>query len=68
MTDFLNDENRHFETRTLAAFAKLFVVQSKWRTDGVGSITQDEMSNFAQGFAKNILGVKQYLSYRYKAD
>ncbi len=28
---------------------KLFVVQSKWRTDGAGSITQDEMSNFAQG-------------------
>jgi hypothetical protein len=84
MTDFPNDENRHFETRALAAFAlimtsglevsqasvqvtdgyqdmgidaiyldeiqkKLFVVQSKWRTDGVGSITQDEMSNFAQG-------------------
>lgn len=28
---------------------KLFLVQSKWRADGVGSITQDEMSNFAQG-------------------
>lgn len=28
---------------------KLFVVQSKWRADGAGSITQDEMSNFAQG-------------------
>ncbi len=28
---------------------KLFVVQSKWRTDGAGSITQDEMSDFAQG-------------------
>ncbi len=28
---------------------KLFLVQSKWRADGAGSITQDEMSNFAQG-------------------
>ncbi len=28
---------------------KLFIVQSKWRSDGGGSITQDEMSNFAQG-------------------
>ena len=28
---------------------KLFLVQSKWRADGVGSITQDEMFNFAQG-------------------
>lgn len=28
---------------------KLFVIQSKWRADGCGSITQDEMSNFAQG-------------------
>lgn len=28
---------------------KLFLVQSKWRADGVGSITQDEMSNFVQG-------------------
>lgn len=28
---------------------KLFIVQSKWRSDGVGSITQDEMSNFVQG-------------------
>ena len=27
---------------------KLFLVQSKWRADGVGSITQDEMSNFVQ--------------------
>ena len=28
---------------------KLFIVQSKWRSDGIGSITQDEMSNFVQG-------------------
>lgn len=28
---------------------KLFIVQSKWRSDGVGSNTQDEMSNFVQG-------------------
>lgn len=28
---------------------KLFVIQSKWRADGCGSITQDEMSNFVQG-------------------
>ena len=28
---------------------KLFVVQSKWRADGAGSITQEEMTNFAQG-------------------
>ena len=28
---------------------KLFIVQSKWRSDGGGSITQDEMSNFVQG-------------------
>ena len=28
---------------------KLFVVQSKWRENGAGSITQEEMSNFAQG-------------------
>lgn len=28
---------------------KLFIVQSKWRADGAGSITQDEMSDFAQG-------------------
>ena len=28
---------------------KLFVVQSKWRADGAGSITQNEMSAFAQG-------------------
>lgn len=28
---------------------KLFVIQSKWRADGCGSIAQDEMSNFVQG-------------------
>lgn len=28
---------------------KLFVVQSKWRENGAGSITQEEMTNFAQG-------------------
>lgn len=28
---------------------KLFVVQSKWRADGAGSIAQEEMTNFAQG-------------------
>ena len=28
---------------------KLFIVQSKWRSDGGGSITQDEMTNFVQG-------------------
>lgn len=28
---------------------KLFVVQSKWRAEGSGSITQEEMLNFVQG-------------------
>lgn len=27
---------------------KLFVVQSKWKSNGVGSVSQDEMNNFAQ--------------------
>ncbi len=32
---------------------KLFLVQGKWRADGVGSTTQDEMSNFAQGVQRD---------------
>lgn len=31
---------------------KLFVVQSKWRSDGVGSADQDEMNSFAQGIQR----------------
>ena len=31
---------------------KLFIIQSKWRSDGGGSITQDEMSNFVQGIQR----------------
>ena len=31
---------------------KLFVVQSKWRSNGVGSADQDEMNSFAQGIQR----------------
>ena len=31
---------------------KLFVVQSKWRSDGVGGADQDEMNSFAQGIQR----------------
>lgn len=34
----------------------LFLVQSKWRQDGKGSITQDEMGNFVEG-------IKRIISY-----
>lgn len=31
---------------------KLFIVQSKWRREGVGAATQDEIANFAQGIKR----------------
>lgn len=31
---------------------KLFVIQSKWRTDGTGSIDQDEMTSFVEGIKR----------------
>lgn len=33
---------------------KLFVIQSKWRTSGIGSAEQEEMSNFEQGIQRII--------------
>ncbi len=40
--------------------------QSKWRADGVGSITQDEMSNFTQGVQRvleeDLAGANDYVS------
>ena len=82
-------ENKHFETRCLAALAlmmksgidvpsscmqitdgyhdmgidaiyldetqkQLFVVQSKWRESGQGSVSQDEMHNFVEGIKRII--------------
>lgn len=87
MSDFPNDNVKHFETRALAALAlvmntdleidqackhitdgykdmgidavfldesqqKLFVVQSKWHSDGTGAITQEEMGSFAEGISR----------------
>ena len=33
---------------------KLFIIQSKWRKDGVGSISQEEASTFAEGLKRII--------------
>ncbi len=87
MSDFPNDDAKHFETRALAALAlamntdleidqackhitdgykdmgidaifldesqqKLFVVQSKWNSNGTGAITQKEMGSFVEGISR----------------
>lgn len=31
---------------------KLFVIQSKWRSEGTGSASQDELNSFAQGIQR----------------
>ena len=84
-----NDNNKQFETRSLAALAlmmksgidanasclhitdgyhdmgidaiyldetqkQLFVVQSKWRDNGQGSVTQEEMHSFVEGIRRII--------------
>lgn len=43
---------------------KLVLVQSKWRRDGTGGISQEEAGSFAQGVKRIILSeMKQYANY-----